>query len=346
MRVSAGERQPLKELPLYLRMLAGEPSPGQSFDVRWTTPSGDMNRRFVSAQRIHDAARQITHLAARTDVYVGVALRDGRTYGGKTAISGSHLLYIECDDQHAARSLAAFAHPPTMELASGTPEHLHLYWWLHARAANLQVESANRRLALTLGGDPASVDIARILRPPETFNYKHDPPQAVRLIAYREAARYTLAELTAGLPGAPAQGRRNHRPRHGRARTALDRLLLAIPPAEYVRVLAGRKPNQAGKIACPFHDDEHPSLQLYADGSFYCFGSGCGKGGTIYDFAAHLWGMTPRRDEFFELRERLLTCFGLNRDLTRTQVLPAATIADFSYDPQIERWQNHQTPSS
>ena len=71
----------------------------------------------------------------------------------------------------------------------------------------------------------------------------------------------------------------------------LDRELLAIPAAEYVRVLAGRSPNREGKVCCPFHADSHPSLQLYPDGGFYCFGSGCRRGGTIFDFAAHLWGI-------------------------------------------------------
>ena len=311
--MSAARQRPVEELPIYLRMLAGTPTPGQFFDVCWATPRGGMSRRFVAALRINDAACLITRLASRTDVYVGVALRDGRTYGGKTAISGSHLLYVECDHQHVERSLAAFAHPPTMELASGTPTHLHLYWWLHARAASLQVQAANGRLALALGGDPASVDIARILRPPETFNHKHDPPQAVRLIAHREDARYTLAELIAGLPDPRSVVRGgNAPPRRRQPRTALDNQLLAIPPAQYARVLVGREPNRAGKISCPFHHDEDPSLQLYPDGTFYCFGSGCKKGGTIYDFAGYLWNMVPRDREFFELRERLTERFGLD----------------------------------
>jgi hypothetical protein len=86
-------------------------------------------------------------------------------------------------------------------------------------------------------------------------------------------------------------------------RTAPDRELLAIPAARYTEVLAGRTPNRAGKIACPFHDDHRPSLQLYPDGSFYCFG--CRRGGTIYDFAAHLWSTGTRGSEFLALRARL-----------------------------------------
>ena len=221
--------------------------------------------------------------------------------------AGSHLLYIECDDPDAAARLAAFPFPPTMEVASGSPGGLQLYWRLQQRAASLQVESANRRLALALGGDPACVDIARILRPPQTLNYKHDPPAGVVLLAFREGARYTLAQLTEGLSEdpRPRASERELTVRRRLARTQLDRELLTIPAAQYVRILTGRSANAGGKVLCPFHPDTDPSLQLYADGTFYCFGSGCGRGGTIIDFAAHLWGMTPRGAEFIDLRKRL-----------------------------------------
>jgi hypothetical protein len=240
------------------------------------------------------------------DVYVGVALRDGDTYGGRRAMSGSHLLYIECDVPNAADRIAGFAYPPTLEVASGTPGHLHLYWRVTERANNEQVEDANRRLARRLGGDMASVDIARILRPPGTFNYKHDPPTPVTLTEFRSGLRYTLAQITAALPTevplAPMGGRGARL-----AFSPVERDLLAIPAAEYTRVLVGLAPDRAGKIRCPFHPDRTPSLQLYADGGFFC--SGGRRGGSIFDFAANLWGITPRERGFIELRSRLASVF-------------------------------------
>jgi hypothetical protein len=200
-----------------------------------------------------------------------------------------------------------------VETASGTPGHLQLYWWLHQSAANLQVESANRRLALELGGDPGCFDIARILRPPETFNHKHDPPRAVRLLTIRKDARYTLAQLTNGLSEDPQSQNpeRVYRTRRKAWRTTLDRELLAIPAAEYVRVLASVEPDRAGKVLCPFHQESKPSLQLYRDGSFYCYGSTCKKGGTIFDFAAAKWCMSTKDEDFLELRQRLADLFAL-----------------------------------
>ncbi len=303
---------PARDLLVYLRMLAGDPQRRQFFDVRYVTPNGGMRQRFLSALRIHETARRITRLARRTDVYVGVALRD-RAYGGKSAISGSHLLYIECDDPDAGERLHDFAYSPSMIVASGSPGHLHIYWCLHERASSTQVESANRRLALALQGDPACVDITRVLRPPASMNHKHSPPLAVRLLQYNTGARYGLRELTGGLPEDSHRGRALDAaavPKRA-GRTALDRELLAIPAAEYVRVLAGREPNRAGKVLCPFHPETDPSLQIYPDGSFYCFGSGCRRGGTIFDFAAARWGIGTRNGDFLELRRRLAATFAI-----------------------------------
>ncbi len=270
-----------------------------------------MRRRFIPARQTEAAARLLSLLADRNDVYVGVALRDQRGHGGRAAVSALQLAYVDCDARSAPR-VASFAHRSSMLIASGTPGHVQAYWFLDRSYPPAEVERCNRRLALALAGDPACTDAARILRPPGTFNHKHSPPRPVTLLALREHARYTLAELSHGLPA-------DKRPRSTassslgprRGRTPLDRQLLAIPAAEYVRVLAGRHPNREGKVVCPFHRDRDPSLQLYGDGGFYCFGSGCNAGGTIFDFAGRLWGITPRGAGFIELRERLICEFGL-----------------------------------
>jgi hypothetical protein len=301
--VSSGAgRSPLE---LYLRELVGGAHAGQLLDLRWAGSSPGMGQRFLPANAPEQAARLIAALAPRADVYLGVALRERRE-GGKRAIAGSRLLFIECDrlpDERLASRL-----PPTIEIASGTAEHRHLYWRLDALTANDRVESANRRLAHALGGDPRSVDIARILRPPDTLNHKSDPPRAVRLLALRQDARYTLAQLLDGLP--PTPGARNDTPPPRIAiRTELDSRLRAIPAHDYVLALTGRAPDRQGKVLCPFHQEKYASLQLYRDGSFYCFG--CGRGGSIIDFAAALRGCGTRGEDFLALRAHLARRFAL-----------------------------------
>lgn len=61
---------------------------------------------------------------------------------------------------------------------------------------------------------------------------------------------------------------------------------------------------QIGKKAlCPFHDDRHPSMQVYEDG-FYCFT--CGAGGDVVSFVSRLYGIGNS-----EAAERLNQDFGL-----------------------------------
>jgi hypothetical protein len=313
--MSENQNDPTQEAQLaYLALLADMADRDQFLEVRWRPRAARMRRRFISVGRLGDAALLMRLLAPENDVYVGVAPRDGSGHGGRAAIGALHLAYIESDHAATAERLAAFAHPPTMVIASGTPGHHQVYWLLDRRYPPAEVEAANRRLARALGGDPACADSARILRPPGTLNHKEITTRSVTLLVLREHARFSLAQLSEGLPADPSP------PAPGRPRVMrrgstypLDSGLRAIPAAEYVRVLAGLVPDSEGKVLCPFHRDRNPSLQLYADGGFYCFGSGCGAGGTIFDFASRMWGVSPRGAGFIELSERLAVQFGLTR---------------------------------
>lgn len=298
------------DLDRYLRVLAGDRPGARLLEIRFALRGGQMGRVFLAAHSAAGAARFILRLARRTDVYVGAALR-GRRGGGRDAIELAHLAFIEIDSPDADQRLSAFAHPATMVIASGTPGHLHAYWTLRDTVDVAGLERANRRLAHRLGGDLASVDAARILRPPGSCNHKQHPPAPVRLVELVPARRYTIGQLAGELPDPP--GRIRHAGSHGGQRGRghpVDRALLAIPAAEYARALTGREPNRAGKIACPFHDDHDPSLQLYDDGTWYCFGA-CRRGGSIYDFAGLLWGVGTKRREFLELRARLAEEHGI-----------------------------------
>lgn len=276
-------------------MLAGERPDGRFFDIRWMTRAG-MRRQFVPVAHLASAARLIERLAPRHDVYVGVALRSTARQGGRRAIANAHLLHVDCDTPAASDRLATFQ-PASMLIASGTPGHLHAYWQLHHPVAGDQAEAADRRLAVHLAADLRSADLARVLRPPGSLNHKHTPPAEVTLLAHHPERRYALSELTVALPDPPLRLRvQPHRP-------SSPDPLRAIPAATYVQILTGARPNEAGKLLCPFHAEQTPSLQLYPDNTWFCFG--CRRGGSIYDFAARLWRIMPRGENFIILRARL-----------------------------------------
>ena len=84
-----------------------------------------------------------------------------------------------------------------------------------------------------------------------------------------------------------------------------DDPLLALEPRAYLEALTGLPVARDGKVSCPFHDARTPSLHVYATpaGGWYCFG--CGRGTSVYDLAADLWGLEPCGADFLELRRRL-----------------------------------------
>jgi hypothetical protein len=61
------------------------------------------------------------------------------------------------------------------------------------------------------------------------------------------------------------------------------------------------------------HPDRTASLHVYEspERRWYCFGR-CGRGGTIYDLAAALYGLQPRSEDFKRLRAELRRTFGLD----------------------------------
>jgi RepB DNA-primase from phage plasmid len=236
----------------YLQILAGDQPAGRLIEIRSATAHGGMRQTFTPATRADLAARTITTLATSTDVYVGVLLRHRRA-GGRHACDRSHLAFIEIDRPDSLDQLQRYRCPPSIVIASGgSPGHAHAYWQLQQPVDLDELEQTNRRLAIRLGGDLASVDAARILRPPTSWNRKRTPPTRVELLALQPDRRYHLAELTAGLPAPPHRSQPGAGPRRA-ATGVLDQQLLVIPAAAYVEALAGLRPNRAGKVCCPFH---------------------------------------------------------------------------------------------
>lgn len=64
-------------------------------------------------------------------------------------------------------------------------------------------------------------------------------------------------------------------------------------PVREAALRYGFEPDRQGKICCPFHEDDHPSLQLYSGGKgWWCYV--CDMGGSVIDFTAKLFGLSPR----------------------------------------------------
>ena len=132
-------------------------------------------------------------------------LRDGANGRSKNNVGWVAGLHADVDykdhelaPEEIQRRLDQTLLPASLVIATGGG--LHCYWlFREAEAATpeavARIETALRRLADHIGGDPQCAECARLMRVPGTVNYKRETPVAVRVLEDRPAARYELAEL-------------------------------------------------------------------------------------------------------------------------------------------------------
>jgi hypothetical protein len=300
---------------LYLQMLSVDAPAGALLDVRYRTKGHGLARIFIDT-KAPEAASVITKIGRETDVYVGCAMRVRRR-GTRKDLAPTALLWADCDTPRSLAALTTFQPRPTMIVASGSSQHAHAYWTLTQQIPVEGLQQANRRLANFLGADQRCADAARVLRPPDTLNFKHTPPRAVELIDYT-GERHDPEDILAALPAALLKQADDRRSQLRKARR--EDPLQEIKPTHYVRLLIGDTPGHDGKIACPFHDDHTPSLHVYdtPEQGWTCYGcptaDGKPLGGDIYTLASLLWQIPTHGPTFRELRARLDDVFRIRRD--------------------------------
>ncbi len=286
----------------YLRALYAH-APKRSFvELRYRTLNA-MRQTFHPACELDAISAEIITRAPASDVYLGVIPRRRRGGGRDDLVSEARVLWVDCDTPEAVAALRATSPRPSIAVASGTGENTHAYWLLSEPTALADIEQGNRCLAARLAADPVCADAARILRPP-SLNHKYRPPAVVRLENCEPDRRHLIEHVVGKL----AADRSRCRDRH--AVLDPDDPLRSISPIVYIERLARIAVPRHRKIRCPFHDDRTPSLHVYRDSGrgWYCFG--CNRGGSIYDFAAHLWDLDNNGASFDELQDRLCTIFG------------------------------------
>jgi hypothetical protein len=260
---------------------------------------------WLPASEVHDRLPGLRQAATDRDLYMG-ALPRTRHAGGADAVDRSWVLWVDADGQDAVDRLADFTPRPNIIITTGSGPNVHAWWSLREPLAAAHTERACRRLAHHLGGDIKSTDRARVLRVPGTLNHKHAPPVAVTCTRMDVGRGYTARDIVGDLADPPHQllDRRAAR----QPRDVTGDVLLAISPLDYVPALTGRPVGRDHKIRCPFHgggEERTPSLHVYPDPErgWTCFG--CGKGGSIIDLGALVYGIEPRGHGFHEIRKRI-----------------------------------------
>ena len=121
--------------------------------------------------------------------------------------------------------------------------------------------------------------------------------------------------------------------------TTIEKLKAAVSPAD----AAGRYGLEANRrrSICPFHDDHHPSMQLYAD-HFHCFA--CGAHGDVIDLTVQLLGVSVK-----DALHQLETDFGISPDDPPTSAacrekeqLCLSTLTQ--YEALLRKWKTEHSP--
>ena len=291
-------------LRLQLAAMAGNEPYNSLTELRWR-PAGQssMRQEFMFCRAHKATAERVRALADRGDVFIGAAPRV-RRQGSADAIERSWALWVDLDQPDALARLEAFEPAPSIVLMTGSPGHALALWPLRHALTPAHLVRANRRLAHALAGDLAATDLARIVRVPQTANFKSDPPASVECVRL-ELAVFEARDVVGKRPDPPST-----RPAAARPARMIDSsgdVLLALPATEYVPILLGRELNRDGKITCPWHaggEERTPSLHAYpGDRGWFCWP--CDRGGTIIDFGALLYGIDPRGRGYHDVRRRL-----------------------------------------
>lgn len=302
-------------LDAYFSIIAGRAEPSEFIEVRRRTGSGMASEFFPIEERELAGALVLEH-ARRTDVYVGCAPRTRRA-GTKDAVGKVWTLWAECDGAGSVEVLRRFDPRPAFVIGSGSGVNCHAYWPLEEPLTAPAAEVANLRLATALGADCICFDAGRILRPPGTWNHKHRPPTRVATLYLERERSFSADQVLHNAPVVDDE-RLERRWRPPTDRSLRHDPLLRIEPQVYVTDLVGRAPGRNHKVSCPFHEDRTPSLHVFRtpERGWCCFS--CGRGGTIYDLAAGLWGMVPRGREFIHLRQELQQRFAVEIERSRS----------------------------
>jgi hypothetical protein len=142
--------------------------------------------------------------------YLGVAARLSNQDGGLTGCGALPAIFADLDfkDSSEADARARLANtpiPPSVVVQSGGGLQP---WWFLREPIDLRHEAPSakrllRRLARHLSGDLAAAEPARVLRLPNTKNYKYQPARQVRVESFDPDRRYNPIDFDDWLPDEP-----------------------------------------------------------------------------------------------------------------------------------------------
>jgi AAA domain/CHC2 zinc finger len=174
---------------------------------------------------------------------------------------------------------------------------LHAYYWLdHPRKIPREnCEAMLRALAKRLKGDPGAARATRLMRVPNTINWKDPRKPRICRVWYTRDIRYSPREFESLLEPATSEEKIHDKTAEVRSQDKPDYYDLFKP---HVHKLVRNGKWTRG--LCPFHDDHNPSFSLNVQsGRWVCFA--CGIEGNWNDFKRRM-GITDLDSQLVKSR--------------------------------------------
>lgn len=194
--------QPNNELKEFIEFLFGGLS-GVAY-VALKNPVADSNGSYEWTQKYFnypedsDRMETVIYEAQNSyDVYLSPVLYKEPNYRLEN-VKVSNVVWTEFD----GNAPVSYEIPPSLRVRSSSASNEHVYWRLNEPITDVvRLQEINRAITYSLGADSSAWDATQILRPPETTNYKYDPPVDVTIILNSDTS-YDI-EIFNAIPSAP-----------------------------------------------------------------------------------------------------------------------------------------------
>ncbi len=177
---------------------------------------------------------------------------------------------------------------PSIIMESGTGFHPYYLLKEPIARSNERIEDVLHAFTALVNGDKGAARTSRLMRVPNTINWKTGRPGNLARVWYLPKTRYRLKDLETAWnvrkgKSHDAEHHSGKKEKHGQAGTYSDFFMKHVKDLKPV----GKKFEALG--LCPFHDDERPSFCVNLEtGLWKCQSSACDAKGNVQQFCERM----------------------------------------------------------
>ncbi len=177
---------------------------------------------------------------------------------------------------------------PSMIVHSGTGLHPYISLKEPISRSKDRLEGVLHSLTNLLDGDKGAGRASRLMRVPNTINWKTGRPGKLATAQYLPKIRYRLKDLEAAWNSKESERKgADQNKEKKQSKTGPGKYWEVFDEHVAKLVLIGNSSEASG--LCPFHDDEHPSFSVNTKtGLWKCHASGCNAEGNAVQFCTRL----------------------------------------------------------